>query len=105
MALPCICCGKQLPQDGPRLKPRQARKGWTNGNHPSDGVECSTRGNYGSTVWDEACVSTKVLSFNVCDGCLTAAADKGRIGVYDKKDTNAFYKPMRLWRPGVEDDF
>lgn len=65
-ALPCICCGKQLENVDAQVT-----------NQPFDGTQFETGGHYGSTVFDP--MDGTELIVNVCDGCLTAAAGKGRV--------------------------
>ena len=64
-SLPCLVCGKTLVQEMPGYPA------------PGDGVLCTTSGNYGSTVFDP--MDGERLRFNVCDECLTAAAEAGRV--------------------------
>jgi hypothetical protein len=66
-ALPCIICGTSL------------KNVWQDAeNQPNDGVACTTRGNYGSTVFDPV-LSGEFLEFNLCDPCLVKAGEQGRI--------------------------
>jgi hypothetical protein len=48
-------------------------------NQPRDGVACTTSGNYGSTVFDP--MNGEFLEFNLCDPCLVAAGEKGRVWI------------------------
>jgi hypothetical protein len=66
-ALPCIICGIPL------------KNVWEEAdNQPSDGVACTTNGNYGSTVYDPV-MTAEFLEFNICDPCLVKAGAEGRI--------------------------
>jgi hypothetical protein len=66
-ALPCIICGTRL------------KNVWEDAeNQPNDGVACTTRGNYGSTVYDPV-LTAEFLEFNICDPCLVKAAGQDRI--------------------------
>ena len=62
---PCIICGTEL------------QRAWEDEGQPSDGVVCTTRGNYGSQVYDS--LNGEYLAFNICDGCLTRAGEQGRV--------------------------
>ena len=66
-ALPCVVCGKAL---------RNAFEDAEN--QPSDGVACTTHGNYGSTVYDPV-LTGEFIEFNLCDECLVRAGEQGRI--------------------------
>lgn len=63
-ALPCIACGQHL--DGCSVP-----------NQPLDGLAFSSRGAYGTTVFDP--MDGSALEVNVCDGCLKAASLQGRV--------------------------
>ena len=67
-SFPCLVCGCRLDRvdDG-------------NEGQPDDGLMCSTRGNYGSTVFDPEDMS--YLAFNICDGCMVRKAELGRVMV------------------------
>lgn len=78
-SFPCLVCGKELERAF-----RDAE------GQPADGVMCETHGNYGSTVYDS--MDGEALAFNVCDDCLVAAGEQGRIYTY------------RKWRPIDTDD-
>jgi hypothetical protein len=86
-------------------------------NQPSDGVACTTHGNYGSTVWDPV-LTGEFLEFNLCDECLVKAGEQGRIYVarnaqpiqMDGYGTVGYYEapyvpvPWHQGMPGYEDD-
>lgn len=65
-ALPCIVCGKAL---------RNVTD--DSSNQPNDGTAFQTEGHYGSTVFDP--MDGTVLEVNLCDPCLLAAAEQGRV--------------------------
>lgn len=67
-ALPCIICGKILLREMDDYELQ-----------PSDGVHCTTSGNYGSTKVDF--MNGESLHFNICDRCIVAAGDQGRVAV------------------------
>jgi hypothetical protein len=46
-------------------------------NHPMGGVEFTTPGHYGSTIFDP-CDGTQ-LAINICDGCLQKAIDNKKV--------------------------
>ena len=46
-------------------------------NHPRDGVVFTSRGNYGSQVFDP--MDATYLEINVCDPCVTAAREDGAV--------------------------
>jgi hypothetical protein len=65
LRIPCIVCGvalDNLDEDG---------------NQPSLGVEFTTYGHYGSTVFDP--MDGTAVAVNVCDDCLTHAKNEGRV--------------------------
>lgn len=64
-SLPCLVCGERLLQAMPGTP------------EPDGGVLCTTTGNYGSTVFDP--FDGERLRFNVCDRCLIAAGEAGRV--------------------------
>lgn len=67
MALPCFACGTELENiSGP--------------NQPSRGLEFTTPGHYGTTVFDP--MDGSALAINVCDGCLTKAVSDKRTMTY-----------------------
>lgn len=88
--LPCIVCHKRLDS---------AFEG--EDNHPENGVVCITRGNYGSPVFDE--VDGHFLEFNVCDECLKKAAERNEVALGFLG--TLVDVPLRLWRPGLEDEY
>jgi hypothetical protein len=63
---PCLVCGKEL---------RNAMD--TSENQPSGGTAFQTGGHYGSTAFDP--FNGSMLEINVCDECLTAAGEQGRV--------------------------
>ena len=82
-ALPCIICGAAL------------KNVWEEAsNQPDGGVACTSRGNYGSTVYDPV-LSAEFLEFNVCDPCLVKAGEQGR--VYAARTA----RPVTLWNWGL----
>lgn len=64
---PCIVCGNVLPKAIPGESVNQ----------PYQGLMCSTRGNYGSTIFDP--MDNTSLAFIVCDNCMIESATKGRV--------------------------
>lgn len=64
-ALPCLVCRKGLI----------AIEASPDGEHPQDGVAFTTRGNYGSAVYDDA--AGRQMHVNICDPCLEAAIAAG----------------------------
>jgi hypothetical protein len=82
-ALPCIVCGCQLEQ----AIPVDIVQAWEN--QPYAGTAFTTRGHYGSTVFDPTDAS--MLELNVCDPCLTRVAAEGKVIVH------AGPKDHRLW--------
>lgn len=83
--LGCIVCRKALDSVHQEAE-----------NHPDGAVVCTTRGNYGSTVFDPM-VRPHRLEFNVCDDCLSAAAARGLVGLRYPGQS------LVLWHPGLED--
>lgn len=65
-ALPCIACGNEL---------NNAFHDMTN--QPSDGTAFESSGHYGSTAFDP--MDGSYIEINVCDRCLVAAREKGRV--------------------------
>jgi hypothetical protein len=65
---PCLVCGQELLATTVHCQAQ-----------PDDGVMCYTHGNYGSTVYDP--FEGEYLSFNICDPCLVAAGEAGRLMV------------------------
>ncbi len=66
-ALPCIVCRKQL---------REVQADFTE-NQPEDGSSFSSRGAYGSTVFDP--MDGSHVEVNICDECLVAAGERGDV--------------------------
>jgi hypothetical protein len=64
--VPCIVCGN-------KLKPMDSGSP----NHADDANEFSTHGQYGSTVFDP--VNGDRLAVNICDKCLAAGQELGRV--------------------------
>ena len=64
---PCIVCGKSL-------------KNFFAPNQPLDGCLFTSRGNYGSSVFDE--IDGAKLEINICDDCLCTAQKKGWVGYW-----------------------
>jgi hypothetical protein len=67
--LPCFKCGAQ-PERAFKDEPRQ----------PFGATVFTSRGHYGSTVFDEAPYSRRFLELNVCDGCLKTNVDRVVLG-------------------------
>lgn len=63
---PCIVCGKKLEDIGSGSP-----------NHARHANQFSTRGQYGSTVFDP--MDDSFLAVNICDPCLVAASKQGRV--------------------------
>lgn len=63
---PCLCCGKRLYR---AFRDYEAQ--------PSEGVICTAKGNYGSTVFDP--FDGETLFFNICDTCLVTKGKQGRV--------------------------
>jgi hypothetical protein len=83
MTPPCIICEKPLSSFDEE------------GNQPNDGLEFFTRGHYGSTVFDP--MDGSGLAINVCDDCLTKAAEKQHVLEYaPERMTRVDYK---VWKP------
>lgn len=66
-SLPCIVCRRALEDAIPN--PSQ-------GNQPYPGLEFTTGGHYGSTIFD---LEPGVLVVNVCDDCVTSASREGLV--------------------------
>jgi hypothetical protein len=64
---PCIVCGVELPEVMPGITENQ----------PAGGVTFTAPGNYGSTVFDP--FDGSMIEVNVCDPCLVAAGEAGRV--------------------------
>lgn len=64
---PCLICGTTL-----------YRVFYDEG-QPNDGINITTHGNYGSTVWDD--MEGQFLIFNICDECIKEGSEQGRIFV------------------------
>ena len=79
--VPCFKCGKKLENLYDR------------GNQPLSGLEFSTHGHYGSTVFD---MSAGELVLNICDVCLEEARDKTKRLLYRKivKTAKEEYTPF-----------
>lgn len=73
---PCIVCGTKLGNVFGDDIPCPH-------NQPSDGLAFSTRGHYGSTVFDPMDGSS--LEINVCDPCLEKAIARGDVLEWEKK--------------------
>lgn len=70
--LPCVVCGKELTS----VWERNRDSGIVN--QPYAGTVFTSRGQYGSTVFDEMSGGT-FLELNVCDLCLTRLAGEGKV--------------------------
>lgn len=64
------------------------------GNHPLDGVEFSSRGHYGSSIWDP--MDGSQLIINICDQCVKTGSEQNtvlrNISETVKKDTFKLFK-------------
>jgi hypothetical protein len=65
-SFPCLVCGRELLRTAEQME-----------EEPDAGVMCYTHGNYGSTVYDP--FDGEYLAFNICDPCLVAAGEAGRL--------------------------
>lgn len=66
--LNCIVCNKELePAFPPPIEHNQ----------PYGGTSFTSRGHYGSTVWDP--MDGTYLEINICDECLVKAGDEGKV--------------------------
>lgn len=105
MALPCIVCGKQLQNEFE-----------TATNQPRDGCAFQSHGHYGSTVWDP--MDGRFLEFNVCDECLHAAGEDGKVllgqshrlvamptegGVPSVVGSTPVKRELVPWKPGYDE--
>jgi hypothetical protein len=90
--LPCIKCGVR-PE---RAVPVAILQDDGDHNQPYEATVFYSRGQYGSTVWDEF-PGRDVIEINVCDKCLLEEADKGnilRVTVHTQRTRTAV-----PWRP------
>jgi hypothetical protein len=78
LSYPCIICGVELTRVLEDFEQQ-----------PNDGIMCSSGGNYGSTVFDDA-IHGEYLEFNICDPCVVRAGEQGRLWVRRK------FKPIRM---------
>ena len=62
--IPCFVCGAELVSLS------------DSSNHPSGGLEFTTYGHYGTTVFDPMDASELII--NICDTCMTVGIDKLR---------------------------
>lgn len=60
----CFCCGRKLENIGN-----------PGGNQPSKGLEFTSGGHYGCTVFDP--MDSSFLALNICDPCLTEKSKAG----------------------------
>jgi hypothetical protein len=69
----CLVCGSELEWAGPPVDddPEVSRV-----ETPPQGTTFTSRGNYGSTVWDEPFSSNAFLKVAVCDDCLVAHKER-----------------------------
>lgn len=90
MTLPCIRCWKELESAIPDEVDDEA-------NQPYAGTAFTTRGHYGSTVFDPM-DQWSFLELNICDDCLRAAAKKGHVllGLKEPAPRSVKYQP---WDP------
>jgi len=80
--IPCIKCGAELESFS------------THNNHPVHGIEFTTYGHYGTTVFDPMDASELIV--NICDPCMVEAIEQKRVlhfqhGAY--ADRQVFYEP------------
>jgi hypothetical protein len=80
---PCIACGKILEAV---IEPP----------HPAGGVRFTSRGNYGSTVFDAPEGGDEFIEINVCDDCLL---DKVTSVGYGRVITTTEIVDAGQWRP------
>lgn len=68
---------------------------------PSNGLVCSTTGNYGSTVYDPVEMNPARLLFNICDDCFHAKAERGFVYETFIVTKTTQTKPQK-WNPDEE---
>lgn len=85
---PCFRCGAPLAQAFPgELRPSR---------QPSGAVVFTASGNYGSAVFDPGIRDDVQLVINICDECLTEAADTDRVTVMTVATTRSYlYLPWK----------
>lgn len=76
----CIVCGKEL----------KSIVDTENSLQPNDGIFVITDGNYGSKILDTMGMKHAVI--HICDDCLEAAMEKGRVPWYESKDWKTAYE-------------
>lgn len=86
MILPCIVCNKALDSAIPAHIESE--------NQPNEGTVFTSRGNYGSTVWDPMSDST-IIEITVCDECLVKHKNRVLQGAITRR-TEIKYEP---WEP------
>lgn len=79
--IPCIVCAKPLVN----LQEDRCE------NQPSGGVEFTTPGHYGCTIFDP--MDGTKLAINICDPCLRKAAEYRRVLVIDATRQYDTWKP------------
>lgn len=83
IALPCIACGREL-------------QSCARPNQPLDGLAFSSRGHYGTTVFDP--MDGSALEINVCDDCLERAGERRRVLLYPAQQaTPGFHRTAWMW--------
>lgn len=80
MTLPCIVCKKKLESAVP-----------FDDNQPYAGLEFSSPGSYGGTVFDP--MDGSRLAVNICDDCLLREGQEGNVLLYKKKTD------VHIWNP------
>ena len=107
-SFPCIICGGILFR---AFEPVEEQ--------PEDGIMCETGGNYGSTMFDNG-MDGEHLAFNICDECIVAAADAGRVMIIKRfrpittdiglnvpltVGIEKLDRPYVKWNPALEADY
>jgi hypothetical protein len=88
--LPCIVCGRDLAS-------------CSRPNQPLDGLAFSSRGHYGTTVFDP--MDGSALEINVCDPCLVSAGERRRVLRYPAQTPSpGFHATAILWGTNAEDE-
>lgn len=87
MILPCMVCGTVLESALPATIDTD--------NQPSDGTVFTSRGQYGSTVWDPM-NDSDFIEITICDACLIKHKDRVLEG-HSIRRTNTTYE---AWDPG-----
>ncbi len=85
--LPCIICNKSLTNVGHDNRYNQ----------PNEGVVFYSRGNYGSTVYDQLPYDREELVINICDECLKLKSEHLR--VYEVTAETKIEHTYKFWSP------